>query len=68
MNTNLGTEFESLCLFHKLNVFLLRETVICISVKMAITTKKIASYVFQLIQVLKSSKKLNAIFAFWLIT
>ena len=52
MNTNLGTECEFVCLFHELNMFLLREKVICMSVKMAIPTKKTAFCVFQFIQVL----------------
>ena len=42
MNINLGTEFESVCLFHKLNMFVLREKIIYLSVKMTITTKKAA--------------------------
>ena len=42
MITNLGTEFEPVFLFHKLNMFLLREKVICVSVKMTLITKETA--------------------------
>ena len=70
MNTNLGTEFECVCLVHKLTMFLFREKAICMSVKMAVTTKKTASCVFQLIQVLDTAnrKKHNVCSVHWRIS
>ena len=55
--TNLGTEFKSVCLFRKLNMFLLGEKAICMSVKMALTTKKLPLGAFHLIQVLDTANK-----------
>ena len=62
MNTKLGTEFESVCLFHKRNLFFLREEVICMSVKMALTAKETASSVFQLIQELDTANRKKGAF------